>query len=128
MGKKKPSKGFKRSDKEWEESIAGHIGKLVDRLSFDDLMAIIVGGWAAYTFKSPGHFLWGSIGYKLARTPGGGGIVGSPSQIAGLITLAALGLCSIPAEAIEAAYVETLPERPEWYPDLPKILGLPRFR
>ena len=33
LAKRKPSKGLKRTNKEWEESIAGHVGKLIDKLS-----------------------------------------------------------------------------------------------
>lgn len=37
---KKKRKGFSRSAKEWEESIAGHLGKFIDKLTLTDIMNI----------------------------------------------------------------------------------------
>ena len=92
LGIKKTAKGFKRSQKEWEESIAAHIGKFGDRITLDDLLAIAVGIWGAVHTQWPAHFLTGAIGYKLARTMGGTPPV---SQIAGLSILGALGLVGL---------------------------------
>jgi len=41
-GKRKPNKGLTRTKKEWEESFAGHIGKLIDRTSLDDVLRLIL--------------------------------------------------------------------------------------
>jgi len=118
----------KKQRKKILNEVTEQLKKFGERLTFNDILAISIGGWAAYATKQPIHFITGSLAYKLATTPGGGGMLGSPSQWAGLITLAALGIATIPQHVIEELYEETLPERPEWYPDLPKALGLPRFR
>jgi len=83
MVKEKPKrKGFKRSKKEWEESITTHIGKFVDRFSLDDLITVGVGIWAALHTNNPLATFHGMIGYKLARSEG------IPSELAGLGILA----------------------------------------
>lgn len=53
MAKKqrKPRKGFTRSQKEWEESIAAHIGRFIDRLSVRDVVYGVtfgLGAWHVY--------------------------------------------------------------------------------
>lgn len=45
---KKPRKGFKRSAKEWEETIAAHIRKFIDRLSVNDILNLLAFGSATY--------------------------------------------------------------------------------
>lgn len=42
--KKKPRKGFTRSKKDWEESVAGHIGRFVDKLTVNDVLNLTVFG------------------------------------------------------------------------------------
>jgi len=87
---KKPNKGFTRTQREWEESIAGHIGRFLDRLTGEDLQNILITagitymGWKAY--KSFYGVTFGLISYKLATSPN---IV---SAAAGLLGLGLLGL------------------------------------
>lgn len=45
---KKKRKGFSRSQKQWEESVAAHIGKFIDKLTLTDVMNIAVFGSASY--------------------------------------------------------------------------------
>lgn len=93
---KKLVKARLQAIKEWEErtsnfsyNLKKHVLKITEKLSFDDWLAMGVGAWAVATFKKPEAFLWGAIGYKLARTDGGTPPV---AQISGLATLAVLGL------------------------------------
>lgn len=90
---KRHGSGFKRTQKQWENSLADHIGNFGDRLTFDDLIAIAVGGWAALHTQHPIHFLSGVLGYKLARTDG------IPSELTGIAILAAVGLIGVPSGA-----------------------------
>ena len=48
MGRKKARKGFKRSAKQWEESIATHIGKFIDRLTVNDILNVLAFGSASF--------------------------------------------------------------------------------
>jgi len=110
VSKKQSRKGFKRSQEEWEESIATHIGKFFDNLKLDDFITLLVGGWAGYATEDPVNILTGMIGYKLARTDG------IPSQVVGLGMLGFLGLAAIP-EAFREEYLEqTAPHWPDWWP------------
>lgn len=91
MAKKR--KGFSRSKKEWEESIATHIGKFIDRLTMKDLIELgLMGGLAYAGYKEFGleGALIGPVSLKLATTPGGMGL--PVSQTAGLLGLVSLGL------------------------------------
>lgn len=79
--------------------------------TMDDLLTLGVGSWAYYSLRKPEAFLAGMVGYKLARTHA------APSQLAGLGTLAMLGLATLPLEAIKeqiAAPIRT-PETDQWY-------------
>lgn len=71
--------------------------------SIDDLMALGIGSWSAWNFKTPESFLWGAVAYKLARTGGGTPPV---SQIAGLAALGTLGLAAGGAEIISSVLGE----------------------
>lgn len=101
--KKKPRKGFTRSKKEWEETIAEHIGKFIDKLTLKDVTeAALMGGLAYLGYKEFGldGALIGPVALKLATTPGGMGI--PVSQTAGLIGLASLGLAmQTPPDIVE---------------------------
>lgn len=58
---KESRKGFNRSQKEWEESISGHIGKLIDRISVDDVMkatALGVGTVVCHNLNLAGTISW----------------------------------------------------------------------
>lgn len=111
--RKKPRKGFTRSEKEWEESIARHIGKAVDRI--DPLKAIIYGGlgylgWK--TFDNPFGALYGIVSFELAKSMN---VVAGTSGVLGLVTL---GLAQVPTsvlqEAAEAVYPPSFePATPE---------------
>jgi len=90
---------WKRKQTEQESSISDHIGKLVDRLSLDDMLALGIGAWGAIHTESLEGFLTALLGYKLATTEGGTPPV---SQIAGIGLLAFTGLMGIdPKEAKE---------------------------
>ena len=61
MAKKPPNKGFKRSEKEWEESIAGHIGKFVDKLTLDEITRVslfLTGTVVAHNLNLAGIVTW----------------------------------------------------------------------
>jgi len=45
---KKRRQGFNRSKKEWEQSIARHIGKFIDNLKGDDILNLCAAGICAY--------------------------------------------------------------------------------
>lgn len=106
---KKPRKGFNRSKNEWEETIAGHIGRAIDRIPIID--GLIYGALAylgATALKDPLGALWGPISLKLAIS---GNVV---SGTAGLLGLSLIGL-SYPAtkEEIVISPPEPAPEEPE---------------
>jgi len=75
---KNPRKGFNRSKKEWEESIATHIGKFIDKLDGNQIMTLlsnaIVGyaGFKAVEKLSPGY--WEEV--EPSGPPGSGGVGG----------------------------------------------------
>lgn len=91
--KRKPRKGFSRSAKAWEESIASHIGHVIDNSSLKDISeAALMAGLSYFGYKEfgvPGAVL-GPVSLKLAMTPGGVGI--PVSQTAGVIGLVSMGL------------------------------------
>ena len=91
LPKKKARKGFTRSKKEWEKSIAGHIGKLVDKLTAKDLIDISLNVGLAYAgyqvFKDWKGALFGPISLKLAQVEGGTPPVAQSAGLAGLVTL-----------------------------------------
>lgn len=94
--KKKARKGFKRSKKEWEESIAGHIGKAIDRI--EPLEGLLLIGLALAGVEAFGDWkgaLLGPIGLKLAMTQGGTPPI---AQIAGVTALGILGAAYIPPD------------------------------
>lgn len=114
MAKKRPRKGFKRSQKEWEESIAGHIGKAIDNFSFDDFIAIAIGTAAAYRFKNPWHFLTGSVAYKMARSQN------LAAGISGTATLGTMGLFAfLPNTERAGEFVDVL----TWYANYGTLPG-----
>lgn len=76
---RKARKGFTRSAKEWEKSIATHIGKFIDKLTSKQIMELITNGIVAYAgYKAvenifPGHYEERTI--KVGGTrPGEGGV------------------------------------------------------
>ena len=90
MGKGKQQKPFwKKKKLEQESSISDHIGRLIDRLSLDDMLTIGIGAASAIGTKEPMNFLTGAVAYKLARTDG------LISQATGVGTLAALGFIGL---------------------------------
>ena len=103
-----------------------HVKERVDSflgsLNMDDVLTIAVALYGAKALNHPYGLLWGAIGYKLARSEN------TLAAGSGLATLAILGLAGIPKEVWQSLYEESLPNKPEWYPDLYKGFGLPRFR
>lgn len=85
---KKPAKGFKRTRKEWEETLATHMGKFIDRLTPDDALLMSLGAWGALHTQTLHGGLATMLGYKLATTAGG-----TPplAQVSGLILLSSVG-------------------------------------
>ena len=83
---KKPNKGFHRSGKEWEESIAGHIGKAIDNGHILDYLltaGLAVMGYDVY--GTPG-ILIGPLALKLAQAPA------IPASATGVLVLGHMGL------------------------------------
>jgi len=76
---------WKKKQSEQEASISDHIGRLIDRLTLDDMLTLGIGAAAAITTEEPLNFLTGAVAYKLALTDG------LISQATGVATLAALG-------------------------------------
>lgn len=90
MAKGKSEKAFwKKKRAEQEASISEHLGKLIDRLSLDDMLTVGIGAASAIGTKEPMNFLTGMVAYKLARTDG------LISQATGVGTLAALGFIGL---------------------------------
>jgi hypothetical protein len=95
-------KGFKRSQAEWEESIAGHIGRAVDRIPIID--ALLYGAAAYY-----GHVAAEKLGGKFPDTLAGSATamiglrlatsMNEAAGIAGVATLASVGLAGSGAVA-----------------------------
>lgn len=88
--KKKPRKGFTRSRKAWEESIATHIGKIIDNLTGKDIVDIGIASGLAYLgyqrIKQPSGLLYGPICLRLATS------MNIVAGTAGTIGLIGLGL------------------------------------
>jgi len=99
---KKKRKGFSRSQKQWEESIARHIGKFIDNLTAKDIETLLTYGIAAYA----GHQAASNLGVPFPQSLGGSAtamiglkLATSMNPIAGasgVITLAGVGLTAIP--------------------------------
>lgn len=101
------NKGLQRSQKEWEESFASHIGKFVDRLKTDDIFSLLTYGFAGwmgaqafqkYPLKEPyrsiGGFATGIVAMKMALAPSTGLI--PITNTVGLLALAAMGVIAMP--------------------------------
>lgn len=89
--KGKPRKGFSRSQKDWEKSIAGHIGKFIDRMTVKDVEELFLNVGLAIVgvevFKGWKGALYGPIALRLARTDGGSPPIAQIAGVAGLLTL-----------------------------------------
>ena len=98
---RKPRKGFSRSNKEWEETIARHIGKVIDNLKGEDFINLMAAGICGYS----GFVAAKQLGADntLALGAAGSGVIAyqlakSPNMIAGaagLGYLASLGLIDL---------------------------------
>jgi len=98
--KKKPRKGFNRSAKEWEKSIATHIGKVIDNLKAEDILnltAASISALAGYLagkrlnadeMTSAGMAASSLLAYQLSKAPN---LVAGASGVA---YLSSLGLIS----------------------------------
>jgi len=116
--KKKPRKGFTRSSKEWEESIATHIGHLIDNLKGEDLLNLIAGAGCAYAGYNAAVIAGADIAGQIGAA--GSGIIAfqlakSMNVIAGgsgTAYLAALGLINVwnpLVSTLEVAYGAVTP-------------------
>jgi len=82
-------RGFKRTQKQWENSFADHVGKFIDRLHVDDLLMIgLAIQGVRVTQRLEGAFI-GPVGLKLAQSSN------LPAGAAGLVLLGGLGLLSV---------------------------------
>jgi len=70
---KKPRKGFTRSAKEWEQSIATHIGHVIDNLKGDDILNLSAAAICAYGSFMAAKQLGASN--ELAAGAAGSGII-----------------------------------------------------
>lgn len=99
---RKKRKGFTRSQKEWEESIATHLGKFIDKLTPQQLIDFLAYGIAAYYGQEAvrkqgvedlnarvGGSAMAIISLKLATS------MNLPAGVAGTIGLGGIGLCAV---------------------------------
>lgn len=102
--------------KEWEERTSNILyllkQKTFDKLSFDDLLTLGVGAWAAKHTGDPLNALHGMIGFKLAMAPN------LPTSMVGIAILAAVGIGGLPMKGedlvmIQPPVEEDAPECPE---------------
>ena len=106
LRQRRKRKGFSRSGKEWEESIAEHIGKFIDRLSPDDIPRLASMGFCAWMGNEAGAQIadkietrtvgafTGLLGLHLATSPSMGATP-PVTQIAGCAILASLGILNV---------------------------------
>ena len=118
--KRKPRKGFLRSQKEWEETIARHIGKFIDNLKGEDLLNLIAGfTTAAAAFRAAkiigaddlqalGASGSGIIAYQLAKS------MNLVAGASGTAYLAGLGLINVWGPGIEAPVREIIESQHFW--------------
>jgi len=52
------AKGFKRSQKEWEVSIAEHVGKFFDKMTMEDIVKLAMFGSTTVVLKELGLLRW----------------------------------------------------------------------
>ena len=87
-GKRTRGKGFRRTPKQWEETISDHIGKSIDSGHLPDYL--IYAALAYLGFETFGHSIggavFGPIALKLAQSPN---IAASVSGVTGLALLGA---------------------------------------
>jgi len=120
--KAKPRKGFTRATKEWEESIARHIGKIIDNLKAEDILNIAGASVAAYAaFRaaqiakadiptSLGAAGSGIIAYQLAKAPN---IIAGGSGVAYLSVLGLINVWNPLISTLEVAYGAVTPRNIE---------------
>jgi len=109
---KKPRKGFNRSAKEWEASIARHIGKFIDNLKGEDILNLSAAAICAYAGWAAGKQLGaddmvalgmassGLVSYQVAKSPGLIASAGAAAYLAGIGVIAAYNPL---VEGVEAA-------------------------
>ncbi|MFH1327292.1 MAG: hypothetical protein ABIH76_00330 [Candidatus Bathyarchaeota archaeon] len=120
---RKPRKGFNRSAKEWEQSIATHIGKFIDNLDAKNVLDLFTAAICAYGGYRAGEVIGqpietrlgmaasGVLGYQLAKS------MNPVAGASGTVLLASYGLINVwnplteAAESAEQAIQKTI------YPD-----------
>ena len=108
--KKKPGrKGFTRSAKEWEKSIATHIGHLIDNLKGEDILNLIAAGICSYA----GYVAAKKLGADEVQAVGGAG--------SGLIAYQLAKSMNLVAGASGTAYLAGLGILDVWGADIAKI-------
>lgn len=124
--KNKPRKGFNRSQKEWEESIATHIGKIIDNLKGEDIINLAGAGISAYAgFRAgqvAGADLAGSMGvagsaviaYQLAKS---NNVIAGGSGVAYLASLGLINIWNPLMSTIEEVYAGLTPRNIKDVPD-----------
>lgn len=104
------------------ECITRHLGKAIDRLSFDDIIALSLGAWGYLHTNHPIGFPLGLLGYKLALARN------TASGAAGLAMLGFTGLIGITEEqrrAIQQFFMPKTQDLPDWWPKLGQKFMLP---
>jgi len=101
---KKKRKGFSRSKKQWEESIARHIGKFIDNLKGEDLLNLISAGICAYA------------GFNAAKQLGGDDIQAVSGAGSGIIAYQLAKSMNLIAGASGTAYLASLGILNLWSP------------
>ena len=116
--KKKPRKGFKRSKKEWEESAAKHIGKLIDRIDPIEALTYLFAayyGQNAFAIVDPSiqnrvyGAMYGIVGLKLASSNN------TAAGAAGVAALGTIGLITAVDALMKAIPVPPVPGPAPWH-------------
>lgn len=96
VAKRKPRKGFTRSQKEWEETIAKHIGKVIDNLRGEDIINLTCAGICAFA------------GYRGAKELGADEAVAVGAAGSGVIAYQLAKSMNMIAGAAGAGYLASL--------------------
>lgn len=94
--KRKPRKGFTRSQKEWEKSIATHIGKVIDNLKGEDIINLTAAGICAFA------------GYRAAKELGADDAIAMGAASSGIIAFKLATSMNIIAGAAGTGYLASL--------------------
>lgn len=96
VSKRRKRKGFSRTAKEWEESFATHVGKIIDNLKAEDILNLVASGISAYG------------GYAAAKRLGGDEVTALGGAASGIIAYQLAKAPNIVAGASGTAYLASL--------------------